>query len=114
MSYTFSRKIIFKKAALDFFSVMKILVPPFLNEIFLSKPLFLKNVTFLYYKSLLMNICLLGWAEGINLSTSDDTPRWFPLNYCEEIDSAHMRRKNLMQRYRLINAGQELISAAKR
>ncbi|XP_066932051.1 rho guanine nucleotide exchange factor 16-like isoform X2 [Clytia hemisphaerica] len=49
-----------------------------------------------------------GWAEGMLLR--DDTRGWFPINHTDEIDSRHMRAKNLMQRYRLITASKNVIN----
>lgn len=42
----------------------------------------------------------LGWYYGERLR--DGAHGWFPGNYTEEIASAHVRSKNLKQRYRLL------------
>ncbi|KAF7705637.1 rho guanine nucleotide exchange factor 15 isoform X1 [Silurus meridionalis] len=43
-----------------------------------------------------------GWYEGIRLS--DGQKGWFPVNNVLEITSEHMRRRNLRERYRVIQA----------
>ena len=50
----------------------------------------------------------IGWAEGSRMR--DDERGWFPINHTDEIDSRHMRAKNLMQRYRLITASKNVIN----
>lgn len=49
-----------------------------------------------------------GWAEGLRLR--DDEKGWFPINHTDEIDSKHIRAKNLMQRYRLVTASKNIVS----
>ena len=53
---------------------------------------------------LLFNV---GWAEGMRLR--DDEKGWFPINHTDEIDSKHIRARNLMQRYRLLTASKSII-----
>jgi len=43
---------------------------------------------------------LVGWYQGERLR--DDERGWFPGNYTVEIASAHVRARNLRQRYRLL------------
>ena len=43
---------------------------------------------------------LIGWYQGERLR--DDERGWFPGNYTVEIASAHVRARNLRQRYRLL------------
>ncbi|CAG0924981.1 unnamed protein product [Notodromas monacha] len=41
-----------------------------------------------------------GWYQGERIR--DGERGWFPGNFCEEIASAHVRARNLRQRYRLL------------
>ncbi|KPP59279.1 hypothetical protein Z043_122813 [Scleropages formosus] len=43
-----------------------------------------------------------GWYEGIRLS--DGQKGWFPVRYVQEITNEHVRRRNLRERYRVIQA----------
>ncbi|MFT7810112.1 rho guanine nucleotide exchange factor 15-like [Arapaima gigas] len=43
-----------------------------------------------------------GWYEGIRLS--DKQKGWFPVRYVQEITNEHVRRRNLRDRYRLVQA----------
>ena len=45
-------------------------------------------------------MCPIGWYQGERLR--DDERGWFPGNYTVEIASAHVRARNLRQRYRLL------------
>ena len=58
--------------------------------------------------SILKLHCIVGWAEGIRLRYNEKG--WFPINHTDEIDSRHMRARNLMQRYRLITASQNIVN----
>jgi hypothetical protein len=52
-------------------------------------------------KSFRWSICgFLGWYQGERIR--DGERGWFPGNFCEEIASAHVRARNLRQRYRLL------------
>ena len=44
----------------------------------------------------------LGWYQGERIR--DGARGWFPANYTVEIASAHVRARNLRQRYRLLQA----------
>lgn len=43
---------------------------------------------------------LIGWYQGERIR--DGAQGWFPGNYTEEVESAHVRARNLKQRYRLL------------
>jgi len=49
-----------------------------------------------------------GWAEGQRMR--DNERGWFPISYTDEIDSKHMRAKNLMQRYRLLTHSESIVN----
>lgn len=47
-----------------------------------------------------------GWYEGIRLS--DGKKGWFPYRYVQEITNEHVRRRNLRERYRVLQAARQL------
>ena len=57
-------------------------------------------ILFLYF--------FVGWYEGMRLR--DGEQGWFPANHTEEIHSEHARARNLMQRFRLINATKQYMN----
>lgn len=50
---------------------------------------------------------LLGWYEGERIR--DGERGWFPANHTIEIQSAHLRAKNLRERYRLLTLSQQAL-----
>ncbi|XP_027021114.2 rho guanine nucleotide exchange factor 15 isoform X2 [Tachysurus fulvidraco] len=52
-----------------------------------------------------------GWYEGIRLS--DGQKGWFPVKNVLEITSEHMRRRNLRERYRVIQAASAMTNKTK-
>ena len=48
----------------------------------------------------LIFLSLAGWYEGERIR--DRQRGWFPANHTIEIESAHVRARNLRQRYRLL------------
>lgn len=51
-----------------------------------------------------------GWYEGIRLS--DGKKGWFPSRYVQEITNEHVRRRNLRERYRVLQAARQLVPLA--
>ncbi|KAG9463145.1 hypothetical protein GDO78_022313 [Eleutherodactylus coqui] len=49
-----------------------------------------------------------GWYEGIRLS--DGKKGWFPSRYVQEITNEHVRRRNLRERYRVLQAARQLVT----
>ncbi|KAM3925262.1 uncharacterized protein RB166_008515 isoform 2-T4 [Leptodactylus fuscus] len=49
-----------------------------------------------------------GWYEGIRLS--DGRKGWFPSRYVQEITNEHVRRRNLRERYRVLQAARQLVT----
>ncbi|XP_069502301.1 rho guanine nucleotide exchange factor 15 isoform X3 [Ambystoma mexicanum] len=47
-----------------------------------------------------------GWYEGIRLS--DGKKGWFPSKYVQEITNEHVRRRNLRERYRVLQAARQI------
>ncbi|XP_025026748.1 rho guanine nucleotide exchange factor 15 [Python bivittatus] len=47
-----------------------------------------------------------GWYEGIRLA--DGKKGWFPSCYVQEITNEHVRRRNLRERYRVLQAARQL------
>ncbi|XP_063305843.1 rho guanine nucleotide exchange factor 15-like [Pelobates fuscus] len=47
-----------------------------------------------------------GWYEGIRLS--DGKKGWFPASYAQEITNEHVRRRNLRERYRVLQAARQI------
>uniref|UniRef100_A0A8D0HUX8 Rho guanine nucleotide exchange factor 15 n=1 Tax=Sphenodon punctatus TaxID=8508 RepID=A0A8D0HUX8_SPHPU len=47
-----------------------------------------------------------GWYEGVRLA--DGRKGWFPSRYVQEITNEHVRRRNLRERYRLLQAARQL------
>ncbi|XP_030043400.1 rho guanine nucleotide exchange factor 15 isoform X2 [Microcaecilia unicolor] len=47
-----------------------------------------------------------GWYEGIRLS--DGLKGWFPSKYVQEITNEHVRRRNLRERYRVMQVAQQI------
>lgn len=47
-----------------------------------------------------------GWYEGIRLS--DGLKGWFPSKYVQEITNEHVRRRNLRERYRVLQAARHI------
>ncbi|KAM8973832.1 rho guanine nucleotide exchange factor 15-like isoform 2-T2 [Pelodytes ibericus] len=47
-----------------------------------------------------------GWYEGIRLS--DGMKGWFPSHYVQEITNEHVRRRNLRERYRVLQAARQI------
>ncbi|XP_066483071.1 rho guanine nucleotide exchange factor 15 [Tiliqua scincoides] len=47
-----------------------------------------------------------GWYEGVRLS--DSKKGWFPSRYVQEITNEHVRRRNLRERYRVLQAARQL------
>ncbi|XP_069775961.1 ephexin-1-like isoform X2 [Narcine bancroftii] len=47
-----------------------------------------------------------GWFEGSKLSSGQKG--WFPSDYVQEITNEHVRRRNLRERFRLLQAAQQL------
>ncbi|XP_056408486.1 rho guanine nucleotide exchange factor 15-like [Hyla sarda] len=47
-----------------------------------------------------------GWYEGIRLS--DGKKGWFPSRYVQEITNEHVRRRNLRERYRVLQAARQM------
>jgi neuronal guanine nucleotide exchange factor len=45
-------------------------------------------------------VTFLGWYQGERIR--DGERGWFPANYTSEVESAHVRARNLKQRYRLL------------
>ena len=55
------------------------------------------------------NFSGVGWFEGERIR--DGQKGWFPSNYVTEIQSRHVRARNLRQRYRLLQMShEELVS----
>ncbi|XP_077445799.1 rho guanine nucleotide exchange factor 15 isoform X2 [Stigmatopora argus] len=52
-----------------------------------------------------------GWYEGIRLS--DGQKGWFPVSNIIEITNEHLRRRNLKERYRVIQAASQVTNAKK-
>ncbi|XP_057712202.1 ephexin-1 [Corythoichthys intestinalis] len=52
-----------------------------------------------------------GWWEGIRLS--DGQKGWFPVSNIIEITNEHLRRRNLKERYRVIQAASQVTNAKK-
>eukprot|EP00062_Callorhinchus_milii_P000403 gi/632934372/ref/XP_007909606.1/ PREDICTED: ephexin-1-like [Callorhinchus milii] len=48
-----------------------------------------------------------GWYKGMRLS--DGKMGWFPNNCVKEIMNEHVRRRNLLERYRVLRAAEELL-----
>ncbi|XP_068130002.1 ephexin-1-like isoform X2 [Hyperolius riggenbachi] len=48
-----------------------------------------------------------GWYEGIRLS--DGKKGWFPARYVQEITNEHVRRRNLRERYRVLQAARQIV-----
>ncbi|XP_075062391.1 rho guanine nucleotide exchange factor 15-like isoform X2 [Mixophyes fleayi] len=49
-----------------------------------------------------------GWYEGIRLS--DGKKGWFPSRYVQEITNEHVRRRNLRERYRVLQAARQIVT----
>ncbi|KAM5171717.1 rho guanine nucleotide exchange factor 15-like [Mantella aurantiaca] len=49
-----------------------------------------------------------GWCEGIRLC--DGKKGWFPARYIQEITNEHVRRRNLRERYRVMQAARQIVS----
>ncbi|XP_077117684.1 uncharacterized protein LOC143774196 isoform X1 [Ranitomeya variabilis] len=49
-----------------------------------------------------------GWYEGIRLC--DGKKGWFPSRYVQEITNEHVRRRNLRERYRVLQAARQLVT----
>ncbi|XP_063786820.1 rho guanine nucleotide exchange factor 15-like isoform X2 [Pseudophryne corroboree] len=49
-----------------------------------------------------------GWYEGIRLC--DGKKGWFPSRYVHEITNEHVRRRNLRERYRVLQAARQIIT----
>ncbi|XP_018427958.1 PREDICTED: ephexin-1-like [Nanorana parkeri] len=49
-----------------------------------------------------------GWCEGIRLS--DGKKGWFPARYVQEITNEHVRRRNLRERYRVLQAARQIVN----
>ncbi|KAM9313136.1 uncharacterized protein PAF06_011096 [Gastrophryne carolinensis] len=49
-----------------------------------------------------------GWYEGIRLS--DGKKGWFPSSCVQEITNEHVRRRNLRERYRVLQAARQIVS----
>lgn len=49
---------------------------------------------------------LAGWYEGVRLA--DGKKGWFPSRYVQEITNEHVRRRNLRERYRVLQAARQL------
>ncbi|XP_077171915.1 rho guanine nucleotide exchange factor 15 isoform X2 [Paroedura picta] len=47
-----------------------------------------------------------GWYEGLRLA--DGKKGWFPSRYVQEITNEHVRRRNLRERYRVLQAARQL------
>ncbi|KAL7977649.1 hypothetical protein Chor_009628 [Crotalus horridus] len=47
-----------------------------------------------------------GWYEGIRLA--DGKKGWFPSSYVQEITNEHVRRRNLRERYRVLQVARQL------
>uniref|UniRef100_A0ABM5EIW2 Rho guanine nucleotide exchange factor 15 n=1 Tax=Pogona vitticeps TaxID=103695 RepID=A0ABM5EIW2_9SAUR len=47
-----------------------------------------------------------GWYEGVRLA--DGKKGWFPSRYVQEITNEHVRRRNLRERYRVLQAARQL------
>ncbi|XP_060110716.1 rho guanine nucleotide exchange factor 15 [Heteronotia binoei] len=47
-----------------------------------------------------------GWYEGLRLA--DGRKGWFPSRYVQEITNEHVRRRNLRERYRVLQAARQL------
>ncbi|CAI5791221.1 rho guanine nucleotide exchange factor 15 [Podarcis lilfordi] len=47
-----------------------------------------------------------GWYEGVRLT--DGKKGWFPSRYVQEITNEHVRRRNLRERYRVLQAARQL------
>uniref|UniRef100_A0A8C5QV56 Rho guanine nucleotide exchange factor 15 n=1 Tax=Leptobrachium leishanense TaxID=445787 RepID=A0A8C5QV56_9ANUR len=47
-----------------------------------------------------------GWYEGIRLS--DGRKGWFPASFVQEITNEHVRRRNLRERYRVLQAARQI------
>lgn len=55
---------------------------------------------------------ILGWYQGERLR--DGERGWFPGSYCQEIASAHIRARNLRQRYRLLAISGSMVEELRR
>lgn len=53
-----------------------------------------------------------GWYQGERLR--DGERGWFPGSYCKEIASAHVRARNLRQRYRLLTLSCSMVEELRR
>ncbi|XP_069805849.1 ephexin-1-like [Dendropsophus ebraccatus] len=49
-----------------------------------------------------------GWYEGIRLC--DGKKGWFPSRYVQEITNEHVRRRNLRERYRVLQAARQIMT----
>ncbi|TFJ96624.1 Rho guanine nucleotide exchange factor 5 [Platysternon megacephalum] len=47
-----------------------------------------------------------GWCQGLRLG--DGRKGWFPASHVQEITSEHVRRRNLRERHRLLQAARQL------
>ena len=54
-------------------------------------------------------VTFLGWYEGERIR--DGERGWFPGNYTSEVASAHVRARNLKQRYRLLELSGKFLEA---
>ncbi|KAA0202573.1 hypothetical protein HAZT_HAZT000591 [Hyalella azteca] len=54
----------------------------------------------------------LSWYQGERLR--DGERGWFPGTYCKEIASAHVRARNLRQRYRLLAISGSMVEELRR
>ena len=57
-------------------------------------------------------LTFLGWYQGERIR--DGERGWFPANYTSEVESAHVRARNLKQRYRLLALSGKFLEAQRK
>lgn len=53
-----------------------------------------------------------GWYQGERIG--DNAQGWFPGNFCEEMNSQHVRARNLKERYRVLTFTANYIESQKK
>jgi neuronal guanine nucleotide exchange factor len=70
-------------------------------------------VTFVgWYDLWCVVVTVVGWYQGERLR--DGESGWFPGNYTSEVASAHVRARNLKQRYRLLALSGNFLEAQRK
>ena len=70
-------------------------------------------VTFVgWYERWCVVVTFVGWYQGERIR--DGERGWFPGNYTSEVASAHVRARNLKQRYRLLALSGNFLEAQRK